>query len=203
MACRLADEILDVILSSVLEVADDDFISTATESGPFARRDYSTADALVVCKQWMRVATPLLLHTCIVRSMAQAEALATTLNKNPELAQYVKRMRIEGSYGMSAKRILEQTKNIDELAITMPISAKDNAKPMYSVLGALRPWRLVLCDFTRPTCAQSMFAVEAVRALVKSSDSLVRAIVVFRLCLTRVSARDCLRIGIFPGYHPI
>jgi len=174
MACKLADETLAVILSIVLEVADDDFISMQTDSGPFARRDYSTADALLVCKRWMRVATPLLLHTCIIRSAAQAQALAKALKKNPELAQFVKRMRIESSHGAAVKQFLTQTKQIDELAISMPVLAKDNAKPMYSVLGTLRPRRLVLFNYSSTGNAQSIFATDALRAFVESSDNLVR-----------------------------
>jgi len=179
MACKLADETLAVILSIVLEVADDDFISMQTDSGPFARRDYSTADALLVCKRWMRVATPLLLYTCIIRYTAQAQALANALKKNPELAQFVKRMRIEGSYGASVKQFLTQTKQIDELAISMPDLSKDNAKPMYSVLGTLCPRRLVLFNFSSTGNAQSIFAAEALRAFLRSSESLVRGFLSF------------------------
>ena len=96
MAHKLADETWAAILEHILEVPDDDFISCETTSGPFSRRDYSNADVLLVCKRWLRIATPLVFRTCIIRSTAQAQVLAKALKKNPEFGVLVKQLRLEG-----------------------------------------------------------------------------------------------------------
>ena len=52
-AHKLADETLKDILAYVLDVPDEDFAS-CSHASPFALRQFSTADFLLVCKRWFK-----------------------------------------------------------------------------------------------------------------------------------------------------
>ena len=71
---NLPDELVKEILSPLLKVPDRLFRNTLHIS-PFASPSQSSSVLLTVCKQWMRVATPLLYHVVVLRSKAQAQAL--------------------------------------------------------------------------------------------------------------------------------
>ncbi|KAK7052014.1 hypothetical protein R3P38DRAFT_2502946, partial [Favolaschia claudopus] len=62
------------ILSPALKVPDDLFSDTSDVS-PFATYAPSDSAYLLVCKDWLRVATPLLYSVVVLRSKAQANAL--------------------------------------------------------------------------------------------------------------------------------
>ncbi|KAJ7041568.1 hypothetical protein C8F04DRAFT_947155, partial [Mycena alexandri] len=49
----------------------------------------SSSAILVVCKAWLRVATPLLYHVVIGRSKAQARGLQRTPRDNPDLGKWI------------------------------------------------------------------------------------------------------------------
>src|ERR1700761_8680417 len=91
----LPDEIISEILSPALKVADDVFSDTSRVS-PFSNYSESTSAYLLVCKSWLRVATPLLYHVVVLRSTAQAKALAGALSMNNALGQFIKKLRVEG-----------------------------------------------------------------------------------------------------------
>ena len=78
---KLADELLKEILAPQLLVSEELFADTGTTS-PFSKAERSSSDVLLVCKRWMRVATPPLYHTVVIRSMAQAKALTRALKSS-------------------------------------------------------------------------------------------------------------------------
>jgi len=189
MATKLADETLAAIIEGVLEVEDDDFASFDIELSPFAQREYSNADVLLVCKRWMRVGTPPLFHTCIIRSTAQSQALAKALKISP-FGTFVRRVRIEGSYGVSVKQFLEKATNIQELAVAMPEASKGNAKPTFSMLGMLQLRRFILCNYKDKQNSQTQYALQAIVNMLKNCKSLVRSLTcICGDCLTSVPAR--------------
>jgi hypothetical protein len=178
MAHKLADEVLSSILKTVLAIEDDDFVSNLRCS-PFAHRAFSTADVLLVCKRWMRIATPFLFHTVVLRSTAQAQALVKALKKNnvgpQRFGRFIRRLRVEGSYGASMKYVLEQAPNIDHLAVNMAINANDGAKPLFSVLAtAVDPVQLVIVKFAQNANMQAVTARRALETCVMQWTRLVR-----------------------------
>jgi len=76
MAHKLPDEILKEILYPVLQVDDHSFSDTSAKS-PFSLMNYSNSEILVVCKRWLRVATPLLYNVVILRSTAQGTMMCS------------------------------------------------------------------------------------------------------------------------------
>ncbi|KAJ7189154.1 hypothetical protein C8R46DRAFT_841572, partial [Mycena filopes] len=116
MADNLPDEIISEILSPALQVPLDLFSDPSLES-PFAFFSSSAASTLLVCKSWLRVATPLLYSFVIIRSKAQANALQATFKSTGSLGQYVKHLRVEGAFGSAMKHILTSSPNIRHLVL--------------------------------------------------------------------------------------
>ncbi|KAJ7700717.1 hypothetical protein B0H17DRAFT_845319, partial [Mycena rosella] len=110
----LLDEVVSEILSPALTVPDEVFSDTSDVS-PFAGCSESSSAYLVVCKSWLRVATPLLYHVVMLRSTAQAQALAQVLSRNVGLGPFIKKLRVEGGYGAAMGTILQLSPNISDL----------------------------------------------------------------------------------------
>ncbi|KAJ7863379.1 hypothetical protein B0H13DRAFT_2354214 [Mycena leptocephala] len=90
----LPDEIISEIFSPALKISDEDFSDTSGVS-PFAKYSESTSAYLLVCKSWLRVATPLLYNVVILRSKAHAKGLSLALSTNNLLGQFIKKLRVE------------------------------------------------------------------------------------------------------------
>ncbi|EJD42334.1 hypothetical protein AURDEDRAFT_186102, partial [Auricularia subglabra TFB-10046 SS5] len=151
MADKLADETLHEVLALVLDVPDNDFSDIfGAYFSPFARRQYSTSDALLVCKRWLLVGTPLLYDTVVLRSVAQSQSLAKALSKNPAFAPYLKKLRIEGGFGASVGRILNATTALSDLHRSLDLNSKDSVASMCDALSAVNPTRLILTGPRRP-----------------------------------------------------
>ncbi|KAJ6463407.1 hypothetical protein C8R45DRAFT_1080367 [Mycena sanguinolenta] len=146
MANNLPDEIISEILSPALKVSDAAFSTLLTRSGPspFMTFFESTSAYLVVSKAWLRVSTPLLYHDVILRSKAQAQALAATLSTNPALGRFIKRLRVEGGYAISMHKILQNSKNITDLFLSTMIASSDNASGLCRGLPLLDPVRVII-----------------------------------------------------------
>ncbi|EJD48374.1 hypothetical protein AURDEDRAFT_112877, partial [Auricularia subglabra TFB-10046 SS5] len=119
MANRLADETLAAILADSLSVPEASFAFTTAWKSPFAKTRVSSSTILLVCKRWLRVATPLLYETVILRSAAQSGALAAVLKKQTEFGRYVRKVRVEGGVGASICKIFKAAPNITDLCLTL------------------------------------------------------------------------------------
>ncbi|KAJ7668962.1 hypothetical protein B0H17DRAFT_848571, partial [Mycena rosella] len=118
MSTCLPDEISSEILSPALKVFDDMF-SDMSDVSPFAHYSPSTSAYLLVCKDWLRVATPLLYHVVVLRSKAQANALELVLPNKPAFGRFTKKLRVEGGYGMAMYTILGSAPNITDLFVSL------------------------------------------------------------------------------------
>jgi hypothetical protein len=71
----LPDEIVKEMLTLILFIGDTDFFNMNYIS-PFYKPDtWSSSSVLAVCKQWMRVSTPLLYETILLRSQFKLKDL--------------------------------------------------------------------------------------------------------------------------------
>nr|GAT56884.1 predicted protein [Mycena chlorophos] len=156
----LPDEIISEILSPALKVADADF-SSHTYTSPFARFSESTSAYLLVCKAWLRVATPLLYNVVVLRSSAQAKALATVVQNNAQLASFIKKLRVEGGYGAAMHTVLKCTPNITDLFLTFAFDRRDSTDGLAKGLKLVNPRRLIVqhTQFNSRTAAQKLRAV--------------------------------------------
>ncbi|KAJ7334905.1 hypothetical protein DFH08DRAFT_1083423 [Mycena albidolilacea] len=131
MANSLPDEMISEILSLVLNVPD----------GLFC--DISETD-----KAWLRVATPLLYHTVVIRSRPQANALATVFKQTSDLGRFVKKLRLEGGFGKCMQQVLECTPNITDLYLSADMWSSDNVSGLVLGLPLLNPTRLIVRDLS-------------------------------------------------------
>ncbi|KAJ7163226.1 hypothetical protein C8R46DRAFT_335847 [Mycena filopes] len=143
MANLLPDEIIAEILSPALSVSEADFSSTAAIS-PFMTMSESSSAFLLVSKAWLRVATPLLYNVVVLRSKAQAQALVLTLTSNPSLSRWIRKLRVEGGYAISMKKILTDCTNITDLFLSLAIQSPDNACGICRALPLINPTRVIL-----------------------------------------------------------
>ncbi|KAJ7433546.1 hypothetical protein FB451DRAFT_1154992 [Mycena latifolia] len=149
MSC-LPDEIISEILSPALKISDKDFSDNLSDISPFASSSGSTSAFLLVCKAWLRVATPLLYHVVILRSTAQARALETALKSNNALGTFIKKLRIEGGFGLTMKTILQFSPNITDLFVSLAIWSSDGVAGLCQGLHLINPVRLILEDYMEP-----------------------------------------------------
>ncbi|KAJ7052213.1 hypothetical protein C8F01DRAFT_1033394, partial [Mycena amicta] len=144
----LPDEIISEILSPALKVPDEAFsnISSAT----FASYTESSSAYLVVCKSWLRVATPLLYNVVILRSKAQAKALSNALSnaskKHQDLGRFIRKLRVEGGYGAAMHVILKLSPNVIDLFLSLDIWSPDTTDGLCKGLKLISPTRLILRD---------------------------------------------------------
>jgi len=112
----LPNEIVNEILKPVLKVPDAVFCDTSSSAFNF-KSEISTSAILLVCKQWLRVATPLLFEVVILRSNGQSKALACVLKTNKQFGQFIRMLRVEGGYGMAVNTIVTVAPQIRDLFI--------------------------------------------------------------------------------------
>ncbi|KAK7022201.1 F-box domain-containing protein [Favolaschia claudopus] len=141
----LPDEIISEILAPTLKISDELFSDTS-EVSPFATYsgDSPTSTCLVVCKAWLRVATPLLYNTVPIRSKAQAKALSVALSGNKELGQFIKKLRVEGGYGPLMYTILQYAPNITDILLSLQLYSADDTTGLCNGLKLISPTRLIL-----------------------------------------------------------
>ncbi|EJD43936.1 hypothetical protein AURDEDRAFT_185248, partial [Auricularia subglabra TFB-10046 SS5] len=140
----LPDELLREILWPSLVVDDALFADTRTKS-PFSETEVSAAHVLLVCKRWMRLCTPWLYETVVIRSKAQALALNKALSRNPSFGAYIKKLRIEGGYDMSA--LVGIAPNVTDLCFSIWVWSNENANGLAAVLESVNPRRVLLTLF--------------------------------------------------------
>ncbi|KAJ7754187.1 hypothetical protein DFH07DRAFT_921075 [Mycena maculata] len=141
----LPDEIISEILSPALKVPEYMFSNLSSQS-PFAKYTVSSSAALLVCKAWLRVATPLLYHVVIIRSKAQARALCDALRQNKVLGRFIKKLRMEGGYGGPVQDILRNAPNITDLFISLQIHSSDSTSGLAAGLPLINPTRVIIFD---------------------------------------------------------
>ncbi|KAJ6569437.1 hypothetical protein B0H19DRAFT_1024554 [Mycena capillaripes] len=125
------------------------FFQTPAAASPFSSYSPSTSALLLVCKAWLRVSTPLLYNVVIIRSKAQSEALEAALNSNNGLGAFIKKLRIEGGFGLTMKTILEASPNITNLVLFLAIWSSDEVSGLCQGLHLIDPFRLVLHDIRK------------------------------------------------------
>ncbi|KAJ7611500.1 hypothetical protein DFH06DRAFT_155705 [Mycena polygramma] len=141
----LPDEILSEILSPALKVSDELFSDTSDVS-PFAKPSLSTSAYLVVCRDWLRVATPLLYNVVVLRSKSQANALEKVLVQNKNFGRFIKKLRVEGGYGAAMHTILKSAPNITDIFLTFVIYSSDSTQGLCKGLPLINPRRVILVD---------------------------------------------------------
>ncbi|KZV79677.1 hypothetical protein EXIGLDRAFT_734445 [Exidia glandulosa HHB12029] len=170
---KFPDELIKEMLSPPLLVPDALFADTGPVS-PFAKATSSASDVLLVCKRWMRVGTPALYETVIIRSTAQAQALEMALTRNPEFGRFVKKLRLEGVYGeyITSKIIATMTR-VTDFCFTVSIYSADKLAGLTKALDMFEPKRIILTlNNQKRRNAQNRALIKKLTAHVKGSQKL-------------------------------
>lgn len=133
----LPDELVKQILLPIFLVPESKFFDTG-EISPFSTPSPSCSTYLLVCKQWLRVATPLLYNCVIIRSKAQAQALERVLLSNPAFGKQTKKLRVEGGFGMHMNCILKCAYNVEDLVLSLMITSADTVSGLKKSLPRLK-----------------------------------------------------------------
>lgn len=193
MAHNLADEMLQSILAPPLRVPDAMFQDVGLVS-PFSKVEQSASDVLLVCKRWMRVATPTLYHTVVIRSNAQAAALNAALTRNPDFGRHVRRFRLERPYPEYLNKTVTNTMpNIVDLCLPIGVLAADRPSDVYELLSISQPQHLLLVNY-RPNHSNATFnkLVSKICAAIQSWTGLVSTCM--RSC-TNTKAYSCYSLA--------
>ncbi|KAJ7660792.1 hypothetical protein DFH06DRAFT_379907 [Mycena polygramma] len=118
----------------------------ATAWQPLLEPGYSSSTYLLVCKDWLRVSTPLLYNVVILCTTPQAEALEFALQSSPEIGLFIKKLRVEGGFGNAMHTILKSSPNITDLFLTLGIYASDSVRGLSNGLPLINPRRVLLID---------------------------------------------------------
>lgn len=164
MYAFLPDELLKEILAPALQVPDDSFACVGGRS-PFSNYTLTTSGYLLVCKDWLRIATPLLYSVVVLRSKAQVQALESAIVGTPVLAEFIKKLRIESGYCPSLLKILKGTKNLTDLCVSLEIYSSDNVSGFCKGLAFIHPRRLIIYDHRRFNKPMNQKSLEVTKVL--------------------------------------
>ncbi|KAJ7606204.1 hypothetical protein FB45DRAFT_459436 [Roridomyces roridus] len=146
----IPDEIFHEIFSPALLIPDETFSSHRYASAPAETLDEPSSTILLACKTWLRIATPLLYKVVILSSRGQTQALEFALHSNPELGRLIKKLRIQGRYGMAIYEILQVAKTLTDICVSLEFDAEESgAEGLCRGLPLISPIRLILAY--RPT----------------------------------------------------
>lgn len=144
MANRIADELLKMIIAPSLHVSDDRF-SSVSNTAFGCNVNFPSSSVLLVCKKWLRIATPLLYKVVVLRSTAQAQAIVEAFSRNPKFPLYVKKIRLEGAYSCLWD-VFRRCSNLHTLCFTLDIYAAVTATGLCRSLLSINPTRVILRD---------------------------------------------------------
>lgn len=146
----MPDEVVENILSYNLTIPYDSFCSPHRHFGKFDLQDLSSSAVIEVCKRWMRIGTPLLYETVVLRSKAQVLALRAALDGNPALCKYIKKLRVEDTYGMAIADVMQMCSAVTDLWISLRLKANglETGKGLQKGLKHLNPKTVILWDYS-------------------------------------------------------
>ncbi|KAG5635585.1 hypothetical protein H0H81_010731 [Sphagnurus paluster] len=82
----------------------------------------------------------------ILRSKAQCKALAHALSNNRLLGTFVKKLRVEGGFGISIDTIIKLAPNITDFCLALRIWSTDSVTGLCRALPRMNPQRVILWD---------------------------------------------------------
>lgn len=155
----LAEEVLHSIMKLVLTISWELFTSPSDRT--FGENDtVSSASIVLVCKQWLRVATPLLYETIILRSSGQSRALKDVFQKHKTFAKRVKNLRLEGAYPC-LKEIMPLCTNMTTFVLLLEIYSDTPISSLCKSLPLINPTEVILREIEKnnANCEQVLTAL--------------------------------------------
>jgi hypothetical protein len=123
----------------------DDRFSSNSKTAFGCNIKFPTSSLLLVCKRWLKVATPLLYRVVVLRSTAQAQALAEVFSQHPRFPLYVRFIRLEGAYSCLLD-VIRPCSNLHTICFTLDIYAVVVVTGLCRALYSINPTRVILRD---------------------------------------------------------
>ncbi|EKM49691.1 uncharacterized protein PHACADRAFT_154199 [Phanerochaete carnosa HHB-10118-sp] len=149
----LPEELLREILSYCFHLSPDAFCSSRSRWHSLARpsaydkkEKRTCQDLLLVCKYWLRLATPLLYTSVAIRTPAHAAAVAALLKATPGLGRALRQLKVFGGYGRDMATIAGASPNVETLYVYVSVKSNESTTGIKKALCALSPKRLFLED---------------------------------------------------------
>ncbi|GJE89701.1 hypothetical protein PsYK624_058070 [Phanerochaete sordida] len=101
-----------------------------------------SCSALLVCKRWLRVGTPLLYESLSIWSPSHTKAVAALIRSNPIVGKAIRRLRIEGGCGKNLHTIVRHAPNVHTLYICVHVKASEGIAGLRKALPLLQPRKL-------------------------------------------------------------
>lgn len=152
----LPDEILAPILHSVLHIPTAKFFKFESQTDEPRSRSLVHDDTppfkanrawpLQVCKQWLRVGTPLLYESLRLSQKEHTDALVALLDKASYVGAMVFNLRVDGRNGtsMDLGRVVRHMPNVENLFIYVETWSTPDTMGLREALPLLNPLRLFL-----------------------------------------------------------
>ncbi|KAI0684523.1 hypothetical protein BC835DRAFT_631914 [Cytidiella melzeri] len=169
MASRLPEETLHEILkhSFFISVLDAFVIIRDRSVSRYQRRAKPTK-LLLVCKRWLRVATPLLYETIEIDSEHEMEKLAGTLRTVATVGSLIRNFRIEGRYGRHLHVVVEHAPNIAVLSVQTNSLSRFSDTGLLHALPCFNPTMVYLHDSSLQKNSESEANARAITTAVRS-----------------------------------
>jgi hypothetical protein len=172
----------------------------------------SPVPLLLVCKKWLRVATPLLYEAVVIRTHTQLHALALALcatDSPAYLGAFVRRLRFEACVAPFLDRVVRRTPNVHTLLIGLDVNTENGFHtfpyPSAGVREALKSLRVKRLMLKREKYAKNGRVAEMIWLLegaIKRWNSLVRAVAILSEVLALIEYRRQVRVD-FSNYFTL
>ncbi|KAI0700094.1 hypothetical protein BC835DRAFT_480454 [Cytidiella melzeri] len=142
MASNCPEEILCDILKHAFHVSIvDNFIEDRSLYKP---RLHRPSHLLLVCKQWLRIATPFLYETVEVSSEKEMEKLGAVLRSHSALGRMIRHLRLNGGYGQHLYPLAKLAPKVRVLGVYVSVQSKESNARLVRALACWKPTELYL-----------------------------------------------------------
>ena len=143
----MADRIPDEILREILQLSFS--IDVAKKFREWSWNLRSRGKILLVCKRWLRVATPLFYETVALRTETQVKSLASFVRANPLLGAMIRNLRIDGGYGRHLYTIVKHAPRIRAISVQLHVLSKDSNTGLLQALPCMDPTEIYVHNRAR------------------------------------------------------
>lgn len=185
----LPEELLTEILSHSLLIPLKTFFEQEFDkhmrSARYRREELGLAPdcvLLLVCKQWWRLAEPLLYSSVFLVSMLDMQSITSFLERKPSIGPKVRHVRLHGGFGRALAEFAERASNVEAVYLS-----SQEVWDSIEVVGALEHALYTLSPsvlyigFMNKSFGSMLDSYSALMSFVQYSDSLVSSIPVCSL----------------------
>lgn len=111
-----------------------------------AERPYACQDLLLVSKRWLRVGSPLLYESVVLRTSSHTRTVATLIRQNPNLGRAVRQLKLFGGYGRDLHAVITAAPNLETVYLNMSMKSSDSLAGIKKAFSIMKPTRLYIED---------------------------------------------------------